>query len=206
MTSTLIRMAVLGAALLVGHEAQGQTVPRRLSINPYGSDISQGGASGPGATFSLGSSGGGSLGAIVMPDPAGGTSKFSVGFTLPDDYAPGTDIFLRVIWRSQAISCVVDLRNNSVNWTSPGALNQNGALIRDAQMVAPNDNRISMETRFRLNFVPLPPFAAGDAFTLGLFRSPSLDSCSGALYIQGLAIEYEGLTANIFRDGFESTT
>lgn len=205
MTRMLARTLCVATALLLGAQAQAQTVTRHLSLNPYGTDIAQGSSSGPGATYSVGFSGGRSLGAIVMPDPSGGLSKFSIGFTLPDDYAPGTNVFLKVIWRSDAISCVIDLRNNNVNWTRPGALNDNGALIKDATMLAPNDNRMTMQTRFRFNFVPNPGFAAGDAFTLGLFRSSTLDSCAGAFYIQGLSIEYQALTVNVFADGFEAT-
>ncbi|MBB5208250.1 hypothetical protein [Chiayiivirga flava] len=206
MAIPLPRTLALATALLVCLDAQAGTVTRRMSINPYGSDIAQGSSSGPGATYGIGFSPEGSLGAIAMPDPSGGLSKFSIGFTLPDDYAPGTEIYLRVVWRSQAISCVIDLRNNNVNWARPGALNDNGALIKDATMLAPNDNRLSMETKFRFNFVPRPPFAGGDTFILGLFRSSTLDSCDGTLYIQGLAIEYQALTQNLFRDGFEAVT
>jgi len=206
MTRIHTRCVLIAAALLLGAQAQAQTVTRHLSVNPYGSDIAQGSSSGPGATFSLGSAAGRSLGAIVMPRPGPGESnKFSVGFTVPDDYAPGTDIFLKVIWRSDAISCVIDLRNNSLNWTRPGALNGNGSLVSTATMLAPNDNRMSMQTHFRFNFVPNPGFVAGDAFTLGLFRNNTLDSCFGPLYIQGLSIEYQALTANIFADGFEAS-
>jgi hypothetical protein len=206
MTRIHTRCVLIAAALLLGAQAQAQTVTRHLSVNPYGSDIAQGSSSGPGATYSLGFLGGRSLGGIVMPRPGPGESnKFSVGFTVPDDYAPGTDIFLKVIWRSDAISCVIDLRNNSLTWTRPGALNASGALIRDAVLLAPNDNRMSMQTRFRFNFVPNPGFGAGDAFTLGLFRGSTLDSCDGPLYIQGLSIEYQALTANIFANGFEAS-
>ena len=201
---SLARLIAVAAVLWTVGDAQAQNVARRLSLSPYASDIAQNGSGGPGAVYSVGFSAGGSLGGIVMPDPAGGTSKFSVGFTLPDDYAPGTNIYLRVVWRSEAISCVIDLRNNNLNWVSPGAPNDNGALIKDATMLAPNDNRVSMETRFLFNFVPRPPIEGGDTFTLGLFRSSTLDSCDGKLYIQGLAIEYEALTQNIFRDGFEA--
>ncbi len=70
-----------------------------------------------------------------MPDPTDGLSKFSFGFTVPDDYAPGTPMQLRVIWRSNAISCVVDLRNNSLQWAQPGALNDNGALVKGYQVM-----------------------------------------------------------------------
>ncbi len=50
----------------------------------------------------------------------------------------------------------------------------------------------------------MPPFAPGDSIVGGLFRSSSLDSCSGEVYIQGLSIVYEALAELMFMDGFEA--
>lgn len=189
---------------LLASPVQAQTVPRSFSLNPYGAEIAQGSSGGPGARFSTGFSTNRGIAGILMPDPTGGTSKFSLGITLPLDYAPGTPFYLKVLWRSEASSCVVDLRNNFTNWSQPGQLNRSGALVRQTLLEAPADNRISVETLFLFNFVPAANFAPGDALVFGLFRSATNDTCADNVYIQGLSIEYEALTAEMFADGFET--
>jgi hypothetical protein len=200
-----VQILLLAWVLAWSPSTEAQTVHKRLSLNPYGAEISQGSSPGPGARFGTGFGSGSGFGAIVMPNPAGGISKLSLGFTLPDDYAPGTDIFLHVVWRSQAINCIVDLRDNFLFWARPGEMNRSGALISQSAMLAPGDSRIAAQTRYRFNFVPPGAFVGGDAFVFGLFRSPSQDTCAGDLFIQGVSIEYEALTSEVFADGFERT-
>ena len=195
-------LPVIALLALLSNPLRAQTVTRHLGINPYASDIGQHGIPGPGASF-------GPLfrGAIKMPDPDTGLSRLTFGFTLPDDYAPGTPFYLLVMWNSDAISCVVDLRNDGLLVAQPDqALVENGGMEAESVMLAPNDSKVSQQTRFLFWFPPATPsFAPGASVIGGLHRDPTLDSCSGDLLIQGFSIEYQALLSAVFRDGFEVT-
>jgi len=198
--TSLILVFVLSLTPLA---AMAQTVTRFLSINPLGTDIS-GSLDSANAYYRLGFLDGRSLTGIVMPDPDTGLSRFQFGFTIPDDYAPGTDMYLRVLWRSEAISCVVDLRHNTLTRVAPGQQAVNGNLSKDGEiMLAPNNHRISSVIRFRLAGLETHNFAPGDAILGGLYRHTALDSCSDDLFIHGLSIEYQALTSAVFKNGFE---
>lgn len=203
---TLVPACLLLCGLVVSARADAGTITRWFSVSPYATDISQGSSGGPGASYGSGFSAGRGLAGIQMPDPAGGLSKFSFGFTLPDDYAPGTALHLRVVWRSDAIDCNIDLRSNFLQWLQPGSPNRSGSINRLSPLAAPADNTVSNETLFLLNFVPMPAFEGGDAFAGGLFRTATNDTCADTFYIQGMSIIYQALTASVFKDGFETVS
>src|SRR5690606_35420574 len=113
--TSLILVFVLSLTPLA---AMAQTVTRLLSINPLGTDIS-GSLDSANAYFRLGFLSGISLTGIVMPVPDTALSPFKFGFTMPDSCAPGTDMDLLVLRRSEAISCVVDRRHNTLTPVAP---------------------------------------------------------------------------------------
>lgn len=209
MMKAMIRCAVAAVFAMIGHQAYGQTVTRVLSLNPYGADIAQGsGSPGPGARYGSGYSGtNGGIGPVVMPDPAaagGGTSRFQMGFVVPDDYVAGTPLVLLVTWRADVLSCTVGLRNNFLTLAQPGLENVSGALVLDGPAPAMGPvAKVSVRTRYRFNFSV--PFEPTDTISFGLFRSMVNDTCAGDVHIQGLAIEYQALAKwGGFTDGFEA--
>ena len=182
-------------ALLGMQNAIAQPLQRSLSLNPYAAFIEN-------ATRDFGyNTTVGAQGAIVMPDPGvSGLSQFRFGFTVPTDYAAGTDMLLIVAWRSDAISCVIDLRNSALYRSRPGAATDSGSLAKQSTMLAPNSLVQTEETVFDFGGLELEP---GDAVQAGLYRSATLDSCDDDLHILGLSILYEPLPDEIFADGFE---
>jgi len=179
--------------------AYGQTVTRSLSINPYGTFIDGNAEFDKGYNTTVGAQG------LIFGNPnAGGLGSLHFAFTVPEDYAPGTQMVLRVLWRSDATLCVINLTNNSL-YRSPGngGLTDLGALSRQSQMFASNNLLQTEVTLFNLN--GLGAIQAGDAISAGLFRSGNDDSCSGDLHILGLSIVYEAQTNKLFLDRFESS-
>jgi len=175
-------LGLLIFALAWHGDATGQTVQRSLVLDPYGTYLEN-------ATRDFGyNTTVGAQGAIVMPDPdASGLSQFRFGFTVPMDYVAGTDMLLVVAWRSDAISCVVDLRNSALYRSRPGAATDSGSLAKQSTMLAPDNLVNTEETVFDVGFLELQP---GDAVQAGLYRSAILDSCAGDLHILGLSILY----------------
>lgn len=175
----------------------GQTVTRTISINPYGMFLSLN------AERAVGLSGQG----VILGDPDEGIGSFSFGFTVPEGYAPGTPLVLRLLWRSEAISCVVDLKNNAL-YRSPGGGGavDAGAFVKQSTLLAPDKSSQTEVTLFSLNGIDdQSDIQAGDAIIGSLFRSSALDSCSGDLHILGVSIRYEALTSFVFSDRFEKT-
>jgi hypothetical protein len=71
-----------------------------------------------GASYTVGS--GGDLSGLYLPDDF---ARFRVGFTLPPDYTPGTDIVLELTWAKQPSltePCYFQLRSNGVSAYRPG--------------------------------------------------------------------------------------
>ena len=205
MRITLNCCIALVVLFLSGSVLGNNTVTRTLSINPYGTHLTDLPGTGPGIVFSTGFSGtSGGLAAIAMPNPNDRRTSFSFGFTLPADYAPGTKIHVRILWRSNATSCEVNLRNNFLHSSQPGKENVNGSFSRlGGVMQAPESTKIANETLFEAVFEGDPVFQAGDAIAGGFFLNETGDTCAEILYIQGISVVYEGLTEGVFADGFE---
>jgi hypothetical protein len=188
------------ALLLLGTtSAYGQTVTRSLSINPYGTFIEGNAEFDTGYNSTVGAQG------LILRNPnAGGTGSLHFAFTVPEDYAPGTQMVLRVLWRSDATLCVINLTNNSL-YRSPGngGVTDSGGLSRQSILFASNNLLQTEVTLYNLN--GLGSIQAGDAISAGLFRSFNDDSCAGDLHILGLSIVYEARTDALFLDRFESS-
>jgi hypothetical protein len=195
----LIPWAVGTLSLLLVTAAHGQTVTRSLSINPYGTFIEGNAEFDKGYNSTVGAQG------LILGNPNTlGSGSLQFAFTVPEDYAPGTQMALRVLWRSDATLCVINLTNNTL-YRSPGngGLTDQGGLSRQSQMFASNNLLQTEVTLFNLN--GLGAIQAGDAISAGLFRSATDDSCSGDLHILGLSIVYEAQTNELFLDRFEAS-
>jgi hypothetical protein len=103
-----------GAAWVCGDEASNPLTPWLESI-ALESAFLEGGAS-----YTVGS--GGHLSGLYLPDDF---ARFRVGFTLPLDYTPGTDVRLELTWAKQPSlvePCYFQLRSNGVSAYRPGQL------------------------------------------------------------------------------------
>lgn len=195
--TTLLVLCFSGVAL------GNNTVTRILSINPFGTYIKEASGTGMSIYFGTGNGSKGGLGGIAMPDPNGRRSDFSFGFTIPDDYAPGTTLHLRIVWRSDTTSCVVNLRNDFLHVSQPGKESIAGTFSRLDTMQAPDSTKIANETFYQLIFDSDPGLKAGDPINGGLFRSEVGDTCASLIFVHGIAISYEGLLEGVFANGFE---
>lgn len=142
--------------------------------------------------------------AFLMPDPSNRVTSFDFNFTLPRDYAPGTNVYIRVLWRTDTAFCAVNLTHNSLSLIEPGQISRIGVVAREGGLMqASSTQHVVNETNYRLSFYPYTDLVAGDAIVGGLHRVDIDDTCGGNLCIQGLSVVYEGRTEGIFRNGFE---
>jgi len=157
---------------------------RIISINPYGMFIEGNTRFDNGFNGVVGAQG------VVMGDPTSGTSSITFGFSVPTDYMLGTQISVRIIWRSDAINCVIDLRNNTlVRIPINGGSTDTGNASRRETLTAPNNILETRDTLFDL--LSLVQIEATDSITVGLFRSSINDTCGGDFHILGVQVVYQ---------------
>jgi|SRR5690554_2138779 len=182
------------------------TVLKSMSISPYETHIRNN------ADFGVGHAPFGGLGGIIMPDPNNnnfGRSDFSMGFTLPEDYVPGSNLTLRILWRSDATNeCNIDFRHNFLHWAQPGQETKTGQSQVGGLLKPSGVTKMVNERLIPIIHSEQPNFEPGDAISNGFFRTENYDTCSENLYILGLSVLYEGyvyadLSDIIFKNGFE---
>ena len=190
-----ILWAILAVAVTIPMSVAVASGSRFISIDPYGLHVGN-------STRDIGyNQAVGAQGAVVMPDPSvSGRSLFSFSFNVPEDYAAGTSIVLQVTWRSDAVSCIVDLRNNALYRSRPGVPTDAGVLFRQTVMQAPATPLSVARTTFSLNDLDL---YRDDVVQGVLVRSQADDTCTDDLHVLGLFLEYEATTSSLFADGFE---
>ena len=162
--------------------------PKFLSLNVFGAFL--GGA----ASFSTGF---GPNAGLLLADNA--NSDFSLGFTVPPNYTPGTSLAVRVLWHTPAMPCVMEFRPNfisvaragSTHLIGPGA--STGLSVAGGPVAALATNQ-SVETLVMVNSpVAGANLAPGDVINFGLFRfgAAVTDTCLAPMVIQGLGVEYQ---------------
>ncbi len=160
-----------------------------------------------GANYVL--NGGGDLSGLALPGNQV-IPRFAVGFTLPPDYAPGTDVVLRMTWgnsRYNAITCGFRMWVNGVSrfradgppyYPAPYAVFPNG--LDEITLLAPDTSEQIRATTITIagqdslgNDLHQP----GDVFSVLIARRADdvNDTCAGTLYVLGLDMTYEGLSS-----------
>ncbi|MDX9954752.1 MAG: hypothetical protein RBT75_11680 [Anaerolineae bacterium] len=203
----------IGIGFVAGNDAGHPTVtvaqqpmssgllPRFISLAPEFATLLNG------AVYEL--NGGGDLSGLVLPGNQV-IPRFAVGFSLPPDYAPGTDVVLRVMWgnsRFNAVTCGYRVWVNGVSRFRPGgppAYPYTLATFPNGQdemtLVAPDISeqvRATTVTIAGKDFGGNNYFQPGDAISVLLARRADNvnDTCAGKMYVLGLDVTYQGLTA-----------
>lgn len=168
-------------------------IPRFISLDPYGAYVEDG------ATFTDGF---GPNSGLRLPD--GGTASFSLGFTLPPDYASGTPLTIRMVWHTPSTGCAIVFQPNSIAIARPGRTHIQGPGFTDGLSVvggttlnAPATASSSQATQIQIvSPVSGTPLQAGDVIMFSMFRSGAAaqDTCTGNMVIQGMALQYQGQT------------
>jgi len=182
------------AAPLAEPTVSATLIPRFISLDPYGAYVDGG------ATFSDGF---GPNSGLRLPD--GVSSSFSLGFTVPPDYAAGTALIVRMVWHTPSTGCAITFRPNSIAIARPGRTHIIGTGASDGLSVvggvnlnAPATANSSQETRIEITSpVSGTPLQPGDVIMFSMFRAGTVttDTCTGNLVIQGMALLYQGQTS-----------
>lgn len=176
-------------------------LPRFISLAPESATLLNG------AVYEL--NGGGDLSGLVLPGNQV-IPRFAIGFSLPPDYATGTDIALRILWgnsRYNAITCGFRMWVNGVSRfraDGPPLYVSSYATFPNAQaemtLVAPD-----VAEQVRATTVTLAGqdagandlYQPGDAVSVLVARRADNvnDTCVGKMFILGLSVTYQGLVA-----------
>lgn len=188
------RLGSAAAAPLAQPTVSATLIPRFISLDPYGAYVEGG------ATFSNGF---GPYSGLNLPD--GVSSSFSLGFTVPPDYATGTPLTVRMVWHTPATGCTISFRPNSIAVARPGRTHIIGTGASDGLTVIGGTNLSaaatangSQETRIEIvSPVSGEPLQAGDVIMFSMFRAGAVaaDTCTDNLAIQGMALLYQGQTS-----------
>lgn len=178
---------------------QSTLVPRFISLAPEFAQLFND------AAYEI--NGGGDLGGVALPNT--GFPRFAVGFTLPPDYAPGTDLTMRILWgnsRNNAIVCGFVLWNNGVIAYRPdqsayahiGVATFPGGADK-ITLVTPSTSeqvRVTTLTIAGQDSGGGARYQPGDAFSVMIARrvDDAPDTCTGKMFILGLDVTYNGLT------------
>ena len=181
---------------------QATLIPRFISLPVETAVINNG------AAYEL--NGGGDLSGMAFPNS--GFPRFSTGFTLPPDYAEGTDIIVRITWgnsRFNATDCGVRLRANGVSAFRPGhgPIYSNGVFedsnYWDGSQITLTMPSVSEQidqtimTISGADSLDNPRYEAGDNLVFRLAREDddTADTCTGKLFVLGMDATYQGLTS-----------
>jgi hypothetical protein len=172
----------------------------RLSLSPSGALLGNG--------ASLISSG---FDAPLRLPAKGSTPNFTLGFTIPKDYAPNTPLKITILWETPDTGCTFFLRPNllfraraghprdfgaasgglgAVNASTSFSLSGSG-IVMEAPLAAHETAQVKFKT------IPtpgeFPTLQAGDAVNFGIFREDrdtANDTCDQELGIAGISIVY----------------
>lgn len=192
LADSAVTASKIAAGAVTADKLAAGVSPKFISINPYRVLLSND------ADFNGGKN---QYAGVRLPATSAGYPGFTVGFTIPPDYTPGTPLSLRLIWHTSSTSCGLELPSNAVSFgragrthiqgpgpsdgieavggtvlTAPATANQSSA--KDFTMTSPVDG------------VDLEP---GDSFILGLYRCGDCaeDTCADVLVIQSISVTYE---------------
>lgn len=188
------------SVVAVNDEVTATLIPRFISLPVETAVINNG------ASYEL--NGGADLSGMAFPDS--GFPRFSTGFSLPPDYAEGTDIVVRITWGNSAFnatSCGVRLRSNGVSAFRPnvspiysegvftGDINFSGSEVTLAMPTASGQIRQTIMTIPGTDSLSNPRYKAGDNIVWRLARDDGdiADTCVGKLFILGINATYQGL-------------
>lgn len=164
---------------------------KRLSLNPYGSQLDNG------ASFVFTAY----RAPIVLPE---GRPAFYHGFTVPDDYKGGP-LVLELLVESEATACDFHLRHDILYQMGVHSGNVTGDLralgassfpfsfpsVNSIRFDAPDTPDDTIKLRYEIIDGPFEP---GDGIHFGLFRvaggNDVLDTCELPLHVGGMSIVY----------------
>jgi hypothetical protein len=179
----------------------GGLLPRFISLSPESATLLNG------AVYQL--NGGSDLSGLVLPGDQI-IPRFAIGFSLPPDYAPGSDIELRMLWgnsRFNAITCGFRMWINGVSRfrpDGPPAYNYNYATFPNGQveitLLAPDVTEQVRGTTVTLagqDSLGNDLYQPGDAISILLARraDDANDTCAGKMFVLGLDVTYQGLSS-----------
>jgi hypothetical protein len=194
----LLLVAAIGSMLLSSFSSvSAQTAERSLSISPFGMWVREN------AQLVRGFRAG-----VLMGNPAGSSdnrSSFNFGFTVPEDFTPGSTPVVRVVWSTSGESCNFNLRNNALSRHSVnGEASDPGSLVSTSGLPLVSNSVSERNNTANYTLVGLGVISPGDAITASLFRSEVDDTCPNVI-IHGISVVYESQGPFIFRDAFEGS-
>lgn len=208
---TLILVSLLVVGFLLGSRYGSAThtlaqqpmgsglLPRFISLAPEFATLLNG------AVYEI--NGGGDLSGLVLPGDQI-IPRFAFGFSLPPDYAPGTDLELQMMWgnsRFNAVTCGFRMQVNGVSRFRPDgppyylstlATFPNG--LSEITLLAPDTTEQVRATTLTISgkdFSDNDIFQPGDAISIMLARraDDTNDTCAGKMFVLGLDVTYQGL-------------
>jgi hypothetical protein len=137
-------------------------------------------------------------GGLRLPDNGFGTyASLDHSFIVPDDYTPGTPIFVEVMWVVGA-NCRPVLERNNLTVTRPGIPEITGLSTSDGLTMEDTPTATAnVVNRTNMTIVspdPAIPMAPGDTVLFGLFRRGDhpAETCVGPqVVLTGLNVRYE---------------
>ncbi len=134
-----------------------------------------------------------------LPDSS--APQFSLGFTIPPDYTPGTDMTVRFLWHTPATGCGIELDPNYISVARAGRTHILGASATDGLTMVGgtvlNAPATANQTSAKDMTINSPSAATnlqpGDSVIFGLFRpsGAGTDTCANYLAIHGVSVSYQ---------------
>jgi hypothetical protein len=150
-----------------------------ISIDPFAMNRRDGAAI---------SAGFGANAGVTLPGGPTDLPKFEFGFTVPPDHTPNTPMTIEITWRINQTACTVALLSNYTSIARPGSGFRNTGLGNTSNVVPATPNTVTTSA-FPLSAADFG-LRPGDAVLLGFFRSFNNDTCSEAVFIQGIRVLY----------------
>ena len=132
--------------------------------------------------------------------PANGYSALLTDFTLPPDYAAGTDVTVRFMVNTVGGDCFVVLGASSV-YESPNVSAGANIQFPDGAPPAPDPKWTARRDELRpfsisLQGLPSDPFLPGDSISVALerFGDDLNDTCPLEILVSGISVTYDGLS------------
>lgn len=190
LAASSVTTAKIADGAVTAAKLASNVAPKFFALNTFGALL------GGGATFETGY---GPYAGMRLPDS--GTPQFSFSFVIPPDYTPGTNLTVRFIWNTPAISCGIVLAPNYISVARAGRTHIIGGGVTDGlTMVGGNvlsapstANQSSAKDMTISTPVPGTNLQAGDSIIFGLYRSSghTSDTCANYLAIQGVSVSYQ---------------
>lgn len=132
---------------------------------------------------------------VILPET--GLPSIGFNFTIPQDYIPGTAVYIDLLWNTGDTSCTIEFRKNSFSRARAGTAHTTTTTLSgftglpdDVLQAGPVGKVPTVATlSIQPSDTSLQP---GDAVMISMFRfgASVKDTCTSAFRIQGIKVRY----------------